>query len=537
MDEVRLWKVKRSQSDIIRSMRLASGLENHADLVAYWKFDEPDKDGGEFRAHVVAKDSSGKGNDLHLATPPQRGDVEIKPAANSLRTGRLEFKNNLALNKQTKGMPEKSFTDVYSQMFSYAAPRGDDPAAGPDFADDAIRIERYLENFLLTGGTFGSDHSTAGAVSVHINSNENTDSTHAENWIDFDAGWVDDKWHHVAVTWDHEDGTTRLYLDGEQKTAFWKSECVRWGGGMVGVWPRKTGGGGARVIGLRGGRRGTAGRRGAVDDKPAKEGGVDPKVAAKTTRRGDGALALGQDQDCLGGCFSPANAFDGELAVPVPPRLNPNPNLIPDPIPPYAPRQLRVWGRVLTQDDVRRNMWRNRPDNEEGLAALYVFDTEGVKAVGAEGGADALVAVDRTDGRLADPAGRGRRSEAPAPNQNHLQLRANPPEWVYSYAPLTLPDGTPGAPPAPGKAGYAMRLHDNQARRSGPPTPARRPFTPHHQRPVLMVPEFHDFPSTAITVEFWMQSVDTCRPGVPFSYAHGRYQQEDNSFLVLNYNS
>jgi hypothetical protein len=52
-----------------------------------------------------------------------------------------------------------------------------------------------------------------------------------------------------------------------------------------------------------------------------------------------------------------------------------------------------------------------------------------------------------------------------------------------------------------------------------------------------MVPEFHDFPSTAITVEFWMQSVDTCRPGVPFSYAHGRYQQEDNSFLVLNYNS
>ena len=52
-----------------------------------------------------------------------------------------------------------------------------------------------------------------------------------------------------------------------------------------------------------------------------------------------------------------------------------------------------------------------------------------------------------------------------------------------------------------------------------------------------MVPEFQDFPSTQITVEFWMQSVDTCRPGVPFSYAHGRYEQEDNSFLVFNYNS
>jgi hypothetical protein len=46
-------------------------------------------------------------------------------------------------------------------------------------------------------------------------------------------------------------------------------------------------------------------------------------------------------------------------------------------------------------------MWRDRPDNEEGLAALYVFDTEGVKAVGAEGGADALVAVDRTGGAAA----------------------------------------------------------------------------------------------------------------------------------------
>ena len=52
-----------------------------------------------------------------------------------------------------------------------------------------------------------------------------------------------------------------------------------------------------------------------------------------------------------------------------------------------------------------------------------------------------------------------------------------------------------------------------------------------------MVPEFHDFPSTAITVEFWLQSIDTCRAGVPFSYAHGKYEKEDNSFLIFNYNS
>ncbi|GBF95915.1 hypothetical protein Rsub_08038, partial [Raphidocelis subcapitata] len=403
----------------------------------------------------IAKDSSGKGNDLVLALPPQRGDVEIKQDTNTLHTGRLEFKNNMAINKAMKAMPEGSFTvefwakgaplepgapaqDMYAQLFSYAAARADDPSRAPDFADDAIRIERYLEDF-SAGGWIGdsSTQSTAGAISVHINSNENTDSQTAQNWIDFDVGWTDGGWHHVAVTWDAGDGATKLYFDGVAKTPFWKSN------------------------------------NGVIDDKPAREGGVDPHVAGGTARRGDGSLVLGQDQDCLGGCFSPSNSFDGQMAV------------------------LRVWRRALSGDEVKRNMWRDRPDTEEGLAALYIFDGEGVKSLGGAN-PDQMIAVDRTSGA------------------NHLSLRSNPPEWVYSYAPLTLPDGTPAPPPTPGRAGYAMRLHDNQ---------------------VLMVPEFHDFPSSAITVEFWMQSVDTCRPGVPFSYAHGRYEQEDNSFLIFNYNS
>ncbi|KIY91972.1 hypothetical protein MNEG_15991 [Monoraphidium neglectum] len=219
-------------------MRWSSGLENHADLTAYWKFNDPDTDGGQFRQHLIAKDSSGKGNDLQLAVPPQRMDVEIKRDANALHTGRLEFKNNLALAKTTKGMPEKSFTvefwargqaldkkgnaqDKFAQLFSYAAQRTDNTKPGADFVDDAIRIERYLEEFSekLLG-----DQKTAGAISVHINSNENTDSQRAQNWIDFDAGWTDDAWHHVAVTWDWEDGTTKAYVDGVQKTAFWKSK-------------------------------------------------------------------------------------------------------------------------------------------------------------------------------------------------------------------------------------------------------------------------------------------------------------------------
>lgn len=53
MDEVRLWKTVRSQDEIIKHMRWASGLENHPKLVAYWKFNDPDSDNGQFRCGCV----------------------------------------------------------------------------------------------------------------------------------------------------------------------------------------------------------------------------------------------------------------------------------------------------------------------------------------------------------------------------------------------------------------------------------------------------------------------------------------------------
>lgn len=62
-----------------------------------------------------------------------------------------------------------------------------------------------------------------------------------------------------------------------------------------------------------------------------------------------------QDQDCPGGCFTPSNAFDGDMAV------------------------LRIWNRVLSGDEIKRNMMRERPDSESGLVGLYIFDAEGVK--------------------------------------------------------------------------------------------------------------------------------------------------------------
>lgn len=40
--QVRLWKTERTQEEILTNMRKASGLENHSDLLAYWKFNDPD---------------------------------------------------------------------------------------------------------------------------------------------------------------------------------------------------------------------------------------------------------------------------------------------------------------------------------------------------------------------------------------------------------------------------------------------------------------------------------------------------------------
>jgi hypothetical protein len=59
---------------------------------------------------MVAKDSSGKGNDLSLVASPTRHDADIRSGGNSLHTGSLSFKNNVAVNKAVKGMPEKDFT-------------------------------------------------------------------------------------------------------------------------------------------------------------------------------------------------------------------------------------------------------------------------------------------------------------------------------------------------------------------------------------------------------------------------------------------
>ena len=67
--------------------------------MAYWKFNEPDADASQFRGHIVAKDSSGHGNDLLLVHTPVAREVVLTsgPAATAtpgqqLKTSSLEFR-------------------------------------------------------------------------------------------------------------------------------------------------------------------------------------------------------------------------------------------------------------------------------------------------------------------------------------------------------------------------------------------------------------------------------------------------------------
>ncbi len=66
--------------------------------MAYWQFEDGVEfgDGGASRPHLSAKDSSGRGNDLPLVSPPRAADVLIhakvglcSPTARRLLTSRL----------------------------------------------------------------------------------------------------------------------------------------------------------------------------------------------------------------------------------------------------------------------------------------------------------------------------------------------------------------------------------------------------------------------------------------------------------------
>jgi len=55
------------------------------------------------------------------------------------------------------------------------------------FLDDAVRIQRLLSE--QAPSWMEPRVSTVGAVALHINSNEHTDSEDSRSWVYFDAGW------------------------------------------------------------------------------------------------------------------------------------------------------------------------------------------------------------------------------------------------------------------------------------------------------------------------------------------------------------
>ncbi len=97
MDEMRLWKVARSQDDILKFMRSGAGLDNHPDLAAYWKMD----DSNDVSRMGVVKDSSGKGHDLVLSTRPISSvqSISSKKFSEKVSAGVSSFNNNYAMNQ------------------------------------------------------------------------------------------------------------------------------------------------------------------------------------------------------------------------------------------------------------------------------------------------------------------------------------------------------------------------------------------------------------------------------------------------------
>jgi len=209
-----------------------------------------------------------------------------------------------------------------------------------------------------------------------------------------------------------------------------------------------------------------------VEHKSPRKGGVDPHIAHNTERTASGSLVLGQNQECFAGCFSPTNGFHGSMA------------------------ELRIWNKIRSEREIKDNMAKElRGSNDAGLAFRYDFRPY--------------------DDKIENQVDTNFNGQMIPKYVNNLKLGGSGPTWHLSYCPLENEEGQPVELPRPGTAGYALELDDQQ---------------------VLMLENFQQFPSHAVTLEFWMWSADKCRKGTPFSYATGGYEKADNSFLLFDYN-
>ena len=481
MDDVRLWRVARSQGQILRSMFDSSAVRSGGDdagLVFYLDFDGP-------AFSDTVRDVGIAHNDLPLRRPPSFTDVLALPAGPPGAPpqlvpvhagaevsspggvhGSLAFDNTAAVAAHVSGFPQESWTvEMFVKMpfvppdasayqpqfalFSYGADLVDDAdgAGGGDttsFADNAILLQALNQGgYIDTSRGFPEVKRLRGNLDVWVNGRSRAGQVSesaegiAYGRVVFDTPELaDGQWHHLAVTWRYDDGLVRAYIDAREA---------------------------ATVAGSR-------------------------QTAQPRTRRSqDGALVLGQDQDCAAGCFDTNQALRGTLA------------------------EVRVWAEERSAEDIAKAMdwpWLRAPPEETpgSLVARWSFDERsGACVAGDTGGAQCVVSP---SGGLA----RGTELTIAAAAAPVRTLSDAPHQPLF----LTLPsEFKPGADPSYA-AGHAVRFQDGQA---------------------LISALVANFPSDAFTVEFWMRSSDKCRMGTPFSYATGEYGVADNMLTITNYNN
>ncbi|GAQ85128.1 hypothetical protein KFL_002200130 [Klebsormidium nitens] len=207
MDEIRLWRVERSQAEILQLMHQsgnpvlsAPGAKDN--LVGYWPLDER---GGD----ITFDKSHRGGNNFNLTFPPVHNVTnEMFPLRGSTNKV-LAFSNNFARSTAVKTFPTGSFSvemwavdqknldagyvnEGRSTLFSYAAEVSTPDESGSHFEPLAVWI--YKDN---------SDD----LMSVVINSMVSRDT---------EVFAEDHKWHHYALTWDVTTGVAILYMDGQK---------------------------------------------------------------------------------------------------------------------------------------------------------------------------------------------------------------------------------------------------------------------------------------------------------------------------------
>eukprot|EP01025_Chloroclados_australasicus_P009636 TRINITY_DN1368_c0_g1_i9.p1 TRINITY_DN1368_c0_g1~~TRINITY_DN1368_c0_g1_i9.p1 ORF type:complete len:1131 (+),score=146.11 TRINITY_DN1368_c0_g1_i9:92-3394(+) len=511
MDEIKLWRRVLSEEEIILNMRQPLDVSNTvpSDLIAYWNFDTLNP------TNHTTPDLSGNGHDLLLQHNPvsvREDPTEKAPSDTSY------FKNAWAMNTDVTDMPDEDFTvEFWAQtptllnnasfqqpgIFSFASV---DPGNGDvtddswmqdaEFLFDAISVSKHNTDYwsAKVGLDKNGKVSTLGAVSLHVNNYE----------IIFLANWTDNQFHHVAATWVKRTGESRLYFDEIELEPY-------------AVIPPQVGAPLAAAINLDADiayldsdeydedQYDSNYNFNWLSPTPSPSTYNDYNKARLRTKNGEyttlsslvtefnkkstknyaDVFEGGQDPTRMSNRSSRGSLVLGQL------QRNYGGG--------FSPRlaftgkmgRVRVWSKAMDFVRIKRNMEVDMPRDKSGLVLQFDMQV--------------------TNGQVQDLV----------KGINNLRLGGVGPRRRLSYAPLASPQGIPLEWPTTPTGGYALRLHDQVT---------------------VMRPQMNNFPSDAITVEFWMQSTDTCREGTPFSYATGdwlddEHKSKDNGFTVTDYNN